>query len=158
MFFESLRVRIRDPKDFWSGLMFVVVGGGAALLARNYPIGSTLKMGPGYFPTVLGGLLALVGLAAMARSLIRPGEALEAFHWRALLMVLGATVLFGVLLRGAGLFVAVAALVLISSAASVRFRWRTVLLLALGSVVFSVLLFVKGLGLPIPLLGPWLGG
>ena len=72
-------------------------------------------------------------------------------------MVTGATVLFGVLLRGAGLAVAVPVLVLVTAAASVYFRWRTAFILAAGLAVFTALLFVKALGLPIPVFGPWLG-
>jgi putative tricarboxylic transport membrane protein len=151
-------VTIRNPKDFWSGLLFLVVGGAAVLLARQYSLGSAFKMGPGYFPIALGGLLALVGLAAMVRSFIRPGTALEPFHWRLLLRVTGSIVLFGLLMRGAGLSIAVVVLVLASAAASVYFRWRIALILAAGLTTLSALLFVKGLGLPIPLIGPWLGG
>ncbi|HJX17698.1 MAG TPA: tripartite tricarboxylate transporter TctB family protein [Acidiferrobacterales bacterium] len=149
---------IRNPKDFWSGLLFLGVGGAVVLLARNYQLGSALKMGPGYFPTALGGLLAVVGLIAVARSFIRPGTAIEPFHWRLLLIVLGATLLFGVLVRNAGLIAAVAVLVLTAAAASVYFRWRVAIALAVGLVIFSVIVFVKALGLPMPLIGPWLGG
>jgi len=151
-------VLIRNPKDFWSGLLFLGVGGAVVLLARDYQLGSALKMGPGYFPTALGGLLALVGLVAVARSFIRPGTAMEPFHWRLLLMMLGATLLFGVLVRNAGLIVAVAVLVLLAAAASVYFRWTTAIALATGLIIFSVVVFVKALGLPIPLIGPWFGG
>ena len=149
---------IRNPKDFWSGLLFLFVGGATVLLAQKYPLGTAFKMGPGYFPTALGGLLAVVGLLAVARSFIRPGTAIEPFHLRLLLIVTGSTVLFGLLMRGAGLSVAVPVLVLTSAAASMYFRWRTVLILAAGLTALSVLLFVKGLGLPIPLIGPWFGG
>jgi putative tricarboxylic transport membrane protein len=151
-------VPIRNPKDFWSGLLFLGVGSAAVLLAQKYPLGTALKMGPGYFPIALGGLLALVGLAAIARSFIRPGAALEPFHWRLVSMVLGATVLFGVLVRNAGLVAAVPALVLVAAAASVYFRWRTALVLSLGLAAFSALLFAIALRLPLPLIGPWLGG
>lgn len=152
------RVHIRNPKDFWSGLLFLATGSAAVLLARNYEFGSTFKMGPGYFPTVLGGMLALVGLAAMVRSLVRPGTPIEAMSLRGLLLVLGATLLFGVLIRGAGLLVAVVVIVVVGAYASMRFRWWTTALLATGLALFSALVFVQGLGLPIRLIGPWLGG
>ena len=92
---------IRNPKDFWSGLLFLGVGGAVVLLARNYQLGTALRMGPGYFPTALGSLLAVVGVVAVARSFIRPGMAIEPFPWRLLLIVLGATLLCGVLVRNA---------------------------------------------------------
>jgi putative tricarboxylic transport membrane protein len=97
-------------------------------------------------------------LLAILRSFIRPGTVIEPFHWRLLLVVTGSTVVFGLLVRGAGLSVAVPVLVLATAAASVYFRWRTALVLAAGLTVLSALLFVKGLGLPIPLIGPWFGG
>ncbi len=149
---------IRNPKDFWSGLLFLGVGGAVVLLARNYQLGTALKMGPGYFPTALGGLLAVVGLIAIARSFVRPGTAIEPFHWKLLLIVLGATLLFGVLVRNAGLIAAVAVLTLTAATASVYFRWRAAIALTAALVLFSVVVFVKALGLPMPLIGPWLGG
>ncbi len=153
-----MQFRIRDQQDFWSGILFVAVGSAAVFLARNYSFGTADKMGPGYFPTILGGLLVLVGLAAVIRSLGRDGEVLKTFHWRLMLYVLGATILFGLLIRNAGLLAAVAILVLASTAASVHFRWRTALVLMALLMALSALIFVKGLGLPIPLVGPWLGG
>lgn len=151
-------LRIRDLQDFWSGLLFIGAGGSAIFLARSYSFGTADKMGPGYFPTILGGLLMLVGIVAVIRSLGRDGEALKAFHWRLMLYVLGATVLFGLLIRNAGLLAAVAVMVFVSAAASVHFRWRTVVVSIIVMMALSALVFVKGLGLPIPLIGPWLGG
>jgi hypothetical protein len=127
------------------------------VLARDYPLGTTFKMGPGYFPTVLGALLALVGLITVLRGLLRPGAAVGALAYREILLVLTATVLFGVLLRGAGLIVAVVLLVMVSAYASRYFRWGTAVALAAGMAAFCVLVFVKALGLPLPILGPWFG-
>lgn len=149
--------RIRNPKDFWTGAIFMAVGGVAVLLARDYPFGTTFKMGPGYFPTVLGALLALVGLITVLRGLLRPGTAVGALAYREILLVLTATVLFGVLLRGAGLVVAVVLLVMVGAYASRYFRWGTAVALAAAMAAFCVLVFVKALGLPLPILGPWLG-
>jgi len=150
--------RIRNPKDFWSGVMFCLVGLAAVVLARNYPLGTTFKMGPGYFPTALGLLLTAIGVLSMARSLVRPGSVIEPFVWRQLAIILGSVLVFGVLLRGAGLMVAIAALVVVSALASQYSRWKTVLWLTVGLVAFSVVVFVKLLGLPMALFGPWLGG
>jgi hypothetical protein len=114
-------------------------------------------MGPGYFPTVLGALLSLVGLITVLRGLLRPGTAVGALAYREILLVLTATVLFGVLLRGAGLIVAVLLLVMVGAYASRYFRWGTAVALGAGMAAFCVLVFVKALGLPIPMLGPWFG-
>jgi hypothetical protein len=147
---------IRSPKDFWAGLIYLGIGLGAVYIAQDYPMGTAVRMGPGYFPTVLGSMLALIGLIALARSLLRPGESIGRLAWREALLVLGATVVFGLLVRGAGLALSLIVLVVISAYASKQFRLRTSVLLALGLAVFSVLVFIKGLGIPLPLWGSWL--
>jgi putative tricarboxylic transport membrane protein len=149
---------IRHPKDFWSGLIFLAVGAAAVVIARSYPMGSAVRMGPAYFPTVLGGLLALIGVVVVIRSFITPGERIAGFAWKPLVLVLVSTVLFGVLVRTAGLVVSLLLLVLVSAWASRNFRWGPAVVLAVGLTVFSVAVFVKALGLPIPVIGPWLGG
>ncbi|HSF02728.1 MAG TPA: tripartite tricarboxylate transporter TctB family protein [Solirubrobacterales bacterium] len=149
---------LRNPKDFWPGVIFVAAGLAVVLSGREYAMGTTTKMGPGYFPTVLGALLALLGLALVGRSCLHGGARLGGLAPRAVLLVLGATTLFGVLLRGAGLFVALAALTLVSASASREFEWGRAVVLAVGLAGFSVLVFVKALGLPIPVLGAWFGG
>lgn len=151
-----MSISIRNPKDFWTGVIFLVTGMAAMLLARNYPIGTTTKMGPGYFPMVLGGLLALVGAMTLLRGLARAGTAPGRLAWREILLVLAPTLLFGALLRGAGLVAAVLVLVLASAYASRRFHLGVAVLLGAGMAAFCVLVFVKALGLPIPVLGPWL--
>lgn len=149
---------IRNPKDFWAGLIYVCVGLGAFYIALDYEMGTAVRMGPGYFPRVLGIALALIGFAALARSFLRPGEAIGRMAWREALLVLGATALFGVLVRGAGLALSLFVLVLISAYASRQFHLRSIVLLAAGLAVFSVLIFLKGLGIPLPLWGSWFGG
>lgn len=149
---------IRNPKDFWAGLIYLSMGFTAVYIAQDYSMGSAVRMGPGYFPTVLGVLLALIGLASVLRAFLRPGEAIGRLAWREALIVLGATALFGLLLRGAGLAVSLLTLVVLSAYASQRFRIKSSLLLAIGMTVFSVLVFIKGLGIPLPILGKWFGG
>jgi len=149
---------IRNPKDFCAGLIYLGIGLGAVYIAQDYEMGTAVRMGPGYFPNVLGSVLALVGLIALLRSFMRPGEAIGRLAWREAVLVLGATALFGMLVRGAGLALSVLVLVVISSYASRQFRLRSSVFLALGLAVFGVLVFIKGLGIPLPLWGKWLGG
>ena len=153
---------VRHPKNFWIGIIFLFFGLAAIYLIGDNEMGSAGRMGPAYFPTVLGGLLALVGLGGIIRSFIgqrsEAHDAIGTFHIRDIVIVLGAVVLFGLLMRGAGLAVAAFVLVLLSSYASKQFKLRDALLLAVGLAIFSVLLFVKLLGLPMPIIGPWLGG
>jgi len=150
---------IRSPKDFWAGLLYAGFGAAAVLIARDYGMGSGARMGPAYFPTVLGSLLFLIGAASIVRSLVVRGEPVGAIAWKGLLLVTAGTVLFGVLLRPAGMIAAVAVLVLVSAAASAKFRfeWQALALMAL-LIAFCSLVFVKGLGMNVPLVGPWLGG
>lgn len=148
---------IRHPKDFWTGIIFLFVGLAAVIIGRNYVMGTAGKMGPAYFPTVLGGLLALIGVAAVIRSFFRDGEPIGRFAARETLLIISAVVLFGFLIRGAGMVVGVFAIVILSARASQKFKWRAAILLAAGLAGFSVLVFVKLLGLPIPVFGPWFG-
>lgn len=147
---------IRSPRDFWAGVLYAGFGAAAVLIARDYGLGSSSRMGPGYFPTVLGSLLLLIGLASLVRSFFAAGEPIGAIAWKGLLLVTLATVLFGALLRPAGLVIALAAVILVSAAASVRFRFDARALALMGAlIVFCGLVFVKGLGLPVSLLGTW---
>lgn len=147
---------IKHPKDFWTGVIFLVFGLAAVFIGRDYAMGTAAKMGPAYFPTILGALLALIGGIAVLRSFKRKGEAIEKFHLKELFIVLSAVVLFGVLMRGAGLGPAAVVLIMLSAYASPQFKWHEALLLALGMAGFAVLVFVKLLGLPLQVFGPWL--
>lgn len=146
---------IRSPKDFWAGLIYLAIGLFALYVAQDYAMGSAVRMGPGYFPKVLGSLLALIGLIALIRGMLRPGEAIGRLAWRETLIVLGATMLFGLLLRGGGLVLSLVVLVVASAYASRRFKLKTSVLLAVGLAAFCVLVFIKGLGIPLALLGRW---
>ncbi|THC45341.1 tripartite tricarboxylate transporter TctB family protein [Massilia sp. Mn16-1_5] len=148
---------IRHPKDFWTGIIFLFIGLAAIIIGRDYPMGSAGRMGPAYFPTVLGGMLALIGLIGVIRSFLRPGEAIGKFYIKEIVLILVAVLLFGFLVRGAGLVPAALVLILMSAYASPKFTWGASILLAVGLAVFAVVVFVKLLGLPMPILGPWLG-
>lgn len=149
---------MRNPRDFWTGLVYVAFGAVAVVLARGYGLGTTLRMGPGYFPTVLGAVLIGLGLISLARAWLREGGPVGPIRLTGLLAVCGATLAFGLLVRGAGLIVALPVLVVMSAYASAHFRWRPTLALAAGLTIFCVAVFLKGLGVPVPVVGPWLGG
>ena len=146
------RMRIRNPTDFWTGLLFGGFGLFAALYAAtHYNLGTAVRMGPGYFPTWVGGLVALLGLALALRSLKLDGPALPRVRLRPIAFVLGGSLAFGYFLKPLGLVLATVLLVVISAAGGHEFRWREVLALAIGLAVFAVGVFVYGLGLPFPL-------
>jgi hypothetical protein len=149
---------IRSRRDFYSALIYIFFGASAVLIAREYGMGTALKMGAAYFPTVLGYLLILLGAIALVRAFIITGAPIGAFAIKGLVLVVGSVVIFGLLVRGAGMAVALPLLVILSAAASSRFRWRPTLIMAAGLGVFCILVFLKGLGIPLPVLGPWFGG
>lgn len=154
-----MKPALRSPRNFWAGLLYAALGVAAIVVARDYGMGTAARMGPAYFPSVLGGLLALVGVASMLRSVLVDGEAVGRIAWKAAALVTLGTVLFGVLLRPAGLVPALAVLILVSAAASLRFRLEArALALMAALIAFCALVFVKALGLPLPLVGPLLGG
>ena len=149
---------MKNPRDLWMGVIYIAVGASAVVLARDYGRGTAFRMGPGYFPMLLGGLLAAIGLISLVRAALRAGAPLPPLRFKGLLAVTLATLAFGLLVRGAGLVVALPLLVLASASASVRFRWGPAVVLAAGLTLFCVAVFLNGLGVPLPILGPWLGG
>jgi hypothetical protein len=145
-------------KDLWSGVIFIALGCAAVILGRGNPMGTAMRMGPAYFPTMLGLLLALIGLAVVLRAIIKPGPSISQISFGKPAMILAATVLFGLLLQSLGLASAIILLVVLSAFASERFRWPVGLALAAGLAIVSSIIFVYLLGLPIPILGTWFGG
>ncbi len=144
-------MRIRSPKDFWSGLIFIAIAAAFILLAQQYRLGTLDRMGPGLFPILVGGLLAMLGAAVAVRSLVLPGEPVPRFHLRPLAVSLLAIVLFGVALQRLGLIAAVAALVLVGAYAARDTRPLENIALAAVLILFSVGVFVWVLGLPLQL-------
>ena len=152
-------MRVRNPRDFWAGTFYLALAIVAIWIGRSYPQGTSARMGPGYFPIALGSLLAIFGIVSIARSFIRPGEAITAIAWRPLALVLGATALFGLLLERLGILVALPLLILVGALASRNSRLDMTSIAALvGLVTFCIVVFVKGLGVPMPLIGTWFGG
>jgi hypothetical protein len=149
---------IASTKDFWSGVLYVFFGSAALLIGRDYGMGTALRMGPAYFPSLLGALLILIGGVAAVRSFLVYGTPVGKFALKKLAFVVGSVILFGVIVRGAGLAIAVPLLAIISARASTRFGWIPSITMAAGLTFFCILVFVKGLGVPLPLIGSWLGG
>ena len=150
---------IKGPKDFWTGLAYFGIGAIAFWIARDYAFGSASRMGAGYFPTVLSGLLMFFGVLSLVRGLTKPGAPFGNFALKPAVIITASTVAFGVLLPRAGLIIALVVLILGSASASTKFRFEPrAALAALGLIAFCVLVFIKGLGLPMPLFGSWFGG
>lgn len=150
-------MHIRAPKDFWSGIMFLAFAATALLTARGYSLGNAGKMGPGYFPMMLGYALALVGIILVGRSLAVSGEAVARIHPFPLMMIALGVVLFGVLVEPLGLVIAVMLATLMACLAGRQRRPLEIAALCIAMAVFSVVLFVLGLRLPLRI-WPSIGG
>lgn len=147
-------VRIRRRQDLWAGVFFVAVGVLAVLLARAYPIGTAMRMGPAYFPTVLGALVALLGIVIAIRGACLTGAELAPWGLRPLVLVLGGVLLFAALVRPLGLVVATLALIVTSSLGNREARLAEVAGLGLFLAALAVGVFVYGLRLPFGV-WPW---
>ena len=162
-----MNIKIKSQQDWWAGWMFVAFGAFFIVFAlgtpefidrmvgtkliTGYQMGSSVRMGPAYFPVVLGGLLAFLGLLVMFDSIVEEGPNVAKFHWRPLLWIGLSSLAFAYLLKPLGLVLASAALVFISAYGGHEFKWKEVAIMSGVLVIFAVLVFVKALSLPFPI-------
>ena len=144
-------MRIRAPKDFWSGVMFCGFAAVALLAARGYALGTAGKMGPGYFPLLLGLVLAGLGLLLIGRSLVLDGEPVPRLHLLPIAVIAFAVALFGLMIEPLGLVVTLAILTIVTAWAGPEFRLAESAVLAVALIAFSIGVFVYLLGLPLAL-------
>jgi hypothetical protein len=154
-------VRIKSQKDFWAGLMFLVMGIAFAWGATTYNIGEGARMGPGYFPLMLGILLAAIGGFVIFEAMVvetEDGEKIGSWAWKPLVFIIGANLLFGICLGGLpklgipslGLIVGIYALTFVAAYAGNEFKWKEVLVLATILAIISYLAFIVLLKLQFP--------
>jgi hypothetical protein len=145
----------RDRKDFNAGLLYIAIGGFFGGFATNYPMGTAVRMGPAYFPTILGWILAILGAILLVRSFFakNPEQPLRT-HWRPLICIVGAAALFGYLVNVGGLVAASMVMMLVGAFGGFDFRWKEQLISAVVMTAMCVGIFVYGLGLPFKLM-PW---
>lgn len=154
-------MNIKSQRDFFAGLMFSIIGIAFAIGASGYNIGNGARMGPGYFPLLLG--ITLTGLGVLIvinafRSTATDGDKVGAFAWRPVGYILGANLIFGILLGGLpsiklpamGLIAAIYAVVIISSMAAEQFNLKASIILATVLAVGSYLAFIVLLKLQMP--------
>jgi hypothetical protein len=142
-----MKIKFNKSKDFFAGLIFIFFGIAAICLAQEYPMGSARRMGPAYFPSIVGGALAIFGFVILARSLWSLSEPVRLPTLRPLIMITGAVVGFALLLKPLGLVLALFVLILISCLGGSQFRLREVAILYILLVLIAVTFFVYGLGL-----------
>ncbi|CAN0472757.1 unnamed protein product [Phaeothamnion confervicola] len=144
-------MKIKSPKDFWAGLMFIGFGLFFMIVARNYQMGSAVRMGPAYFPTVLGGIMAVLGGIVFFQSLLIKGDPVPRLSFKPIFFISLALLLFGYLLKPIGFVLALVVMVFVSAFGGHEFKAKEVSILTVVLIIFSVLVFVKGLTLPFPL-------
>ena len=142
---------IRHPKDFWSGVIFVAIGVASIVLGSKYTLGSAARMGPGYFPRILGILLILLGAIIALRAFRLKGPPLPQWKWRPTVVVLGSVVLFGAIVQSVGIAISTVILIVGASAASPEFRPREALIAGVLLATLAVGVFVIGLKLQLPI-------
>ena len=146
----------RDNTDLIAGLFLMATGVFFGWQAMGLELGTSLRMGPGYFPLVLSALLVVIGLVVLIKAFGREGEPLGQIAWRGMMFILPAPVFFGLTVRGLGFVPALFITTLIASQASMRMRPLPALILAIVVTILSTLIFSYGLGLPFRRFGPWL--
>ena len=146
----------RNNRDFFAGLVYIGLGIVAMWIARDYPFGSALRMGPGYFPTVLGGIMIVFGIMVLLMGVKNNEKMKGTWSIRALIVLPLATGVFGFVMEHAGFLPALALLIPMSAASGNEFRWGEIILLTIGLLVICTGVFIYGLGLPYPLIkGLW---
>jgi hypothetical protein len=142
---------VRHPKDFVAGILFAAVGIAAIVIAASYPLGTAARMGPGYFPRILGILLILLGSALALRALRVQGAPLPRWHWKPVVVVLGSVVLFGAIVNSVGLALSTVILIVLASAASPEFHPKESVVAGIALAALSVAVFVLALKLQLPI-------
>jgi hypothetical protein len=145
-------LKIKNFKDFYTGLLFVLFGGAFTWGATRYDMGTAARMGAGYFPFILGGLLILLGVIVFIRSLASGSHDhhVSRVAIKPMVMMFGSIAAFALLLRPAGMVLSTFAIILISSFASRESRFRETLISAVVLCASCVAMFVYGLNLQIP--------
>jgi drug/metabolite transporter (DMT)-like permease len=147
-------LKIKSEKNFWSGLMFVVVGVAFAWGATSYSFGSSARPGPGYFPFGLAIIMAALGAFILFESLTierEGGDKIGDWAWKPLIWISVSVGVFGWALPLLGMVIALPLLVVISAAAGDEFHWKEAIINAIVLSVGSWLVFVYGLKLTIPM-------
>jgi hypothetical protein len=147
-----MKIALPNNRDFWAGLMLILIGAASILIARAYPFGSTMRMGPGYFPSMLGALLVLFGIYVLIIGLHRGEKITVHCSTRALIVLPFSLVAFGLLMNCVGFIPAMAVVIFTSASAGEDFKSVEVLLLTVVLTGLSVAIFIWGLGLPYSLI------
>ena len=142
---------IRNPRDFYAGALFIVIGAATILLGSRYTLGTAARMGPGYFPRILGILMIVLGLILALRGVRLQGAPIPRWHWRPTVLVLGSVVVFGLIMDKVGMAIGTVILILLASAASHEFRPKEAIISGVLLAALAVGVFVVGLSVQLPI-------
>jgi len=148
---------VRDKRDFLGGLVLIFFGSGALFIARDYRMGTTFRMGPGYFPVVLASLLIVIGIIVALKSIRAAEMQMPRIAWRPLILVSAAAVAFGLIINGAGLVLSTFFMTLVSRTARPGYPWGETFILGAALAVICAGIFYFGLHIQMPLLPTWWG-
>ena len=140
--------KIANNADFWAGVMFIIFGAAAVWMSRDYPMGSAMRMGPGYFPTYLGYLMMLFGLAIGGRGLLRGSEEIGPWAFRPIIVLSLGVIAFGYLIEKVGFVPSLVALIVITAFSGKDIRPLELVIVTAVLVAGAVAVFIYGIGLP----------
>jgi hypothetical protein len=148
-------MRLKNPQDFWSGVMFIAFGVVAVIVSRDYPMGSAMRMGPGYFPTYIGVALIILGAIIAAVSFKSVGEAIGRFPWKAIVLLCAAFIGFALGMETVGFIPSLAILIVLSALAGREWRWKEIVAEVIVLTIGAWAIFIYGIELPFPLWGSY---
>jgi hypothetical protein len=147
---RTAAIRIKAPQDFGAGVLFIVIGLGGVIFAQDLSFGSSRNMGPGYFPTILSVLIFIIGVVVALRGVAIDGPPIEQIRLRPLVVLVAAMLLFGLLIKAAGLVVTGTVITILAAYAQTKVRIRETVIFALALTIFITAVFVYALGQPLP--------
>lgn len=143
-------LRVRSPQDFGAAVVFMLIGLAGIYFGKDLTLGTSARMGPGYFPTIISSLIFLLGAFIGLRSLAVEGPPIGVLQFRPLILVIGSILVFGVLINRVGLAIAAITLTLVAGYARRNVNLKENLVLGAGLAIFTIVVFVYALGQPLP--------
>ena len=142
--------RVKSPQDFGAAIVFMLIGLAGIYFGKDLTFGTSARMGPGYFPTIISFLILLLGVIIGLRAIVIEGPSIESVQLRPLLFILASILMFGALIDRFGLAISAVALTLIAAYARRNVNLKETVALGAGLAIFSIVVFVYALGQPLP--------
>ncbi|MBI3936638.1 MAG: tripartite tricarboxylate transporter TctB family protein [Betaproteobacteria bacterium] len=147
-----MKVDLRSNKDFLAGLLLIGIGVLGFYMALDYPFGSTLRMGPGYFPRVLAGILIAFGIFTLVRGIVTAEKVKGVWGWKPLTLITASLVAFGWIMDRFGFIPALVAMFFLATLGGHEFKWKEFVILTVVMSLSAIGIFIYGLGMPYQLI------